>query len=73
MKNTIKVDHLIKNLDDYKKFNFLSDFERRFVPQSFIARNSPRDTKNLKIMVGLFGVLIVVLVAVIYFGLIKKG
>ena len=69
----LKVDHLIKNLDDYKRFNFLSDFERRFAPESFIARNSPRDTKNLKIMLGLFGILVVVLVAVIYFGLIRKG
>jgi hypothetical protein len=69
----IKVDHLIKNLDDYKRFNFLSDFERRIVPDSFIARNSPKDTKNLKIMLGLFGLLLVVLAAVIYFGLIRKG
>ncbi|MFA5776464.1 MAG: hypothetical protein WC988_02835 [Patescibacteria group bacterium] len=69
----IKVDHLIKNLDDYKKFNFLSDFERRFAPESFIARNSPKDTRNLKIMMGLFGVLLVVLAVAIYFGLIKKS
>ncbi|PIS22321.1 hypothetical protein COT50_02555 [candidate division WWE3 bacterium CG08_land_8_20_14_0_20_41_10] len=68
----LKVDHLIKNLDDYKKFNFLSDFERHFAPESFIARNSPKNTKNLKIMLGLFGILMIVLVAVIYFGLIRK-
>jgi len=69
----IKVDNLLKNLDDYKKFNFLSDFERRFVPDSFIGRNSPKNTKNLKLMLGFFGALLVVLVAVIYFGLIKRG
>jgi hypothetical protein len=67
----IKVDSLIKNLDDYKKYNFLSDFERHFVPESFTAR--PKDTKNLKIMAAVFGLLIVVLAVVIYFGLIKKS
>jgi hypothetical protein len=69
----IKVDQLIKNLDDYKKFNFLSDFERKFVPQSFIAKNTPKDTKNLKIMMGLFAVLLVVLGLTIYFSLIRNG
>ena len=69
----IKVDALIKKLDDYKKFNFLSDFERKFVPDSFITRGAPRDTKNLKIMLGLFTLLLVVLGVVIYFNLIKRG
>jgi hypothetical protein len=69
----LKVDHLLKNLDDYRKFNFLSDFERRFAPESFIARNTPRDTKNLKIMLGAFGLLLLILAAVIYFGMIRKG
>jgi len=68
----IKVDNLIKNLDDYKKFNFLSDFERRFVSDSFIARNSPRDTKHLKIMLGFFGLLLIVLAAMAYFVLIRE-
>lgn len=69
----LKVDQLIKNLDDYRKYNFLSDFERRFVPQSFIAKNTPRDTKNLKIMLGLFGILMAVLGVLIYLTFIKKG
>ncbi len=66
----IKVDHLIKNLDDYKRFNFLSDFERKFVSQSFISKNTPKDTKNLKIMAGLFGVLLIVLAVVLYLNVI---
>lgn len=69
----LKVDSLIKNLDDYKRFNFLSDFERRFAPESFMTRSVPKDTKNLKIMLGLFGVLILVLLVVIYFALIKNN
>lgn len=68
----LKVDHLIKNLDDYKRFNFLSDFERKFVPQSFITKNSPKDTKNLKIMLGLFGVLIIVLGVMLYLNVLRK-
>jgi hypothetical protein len=69
----IKVDLLIKNLDDYKKYNFLSDFERKAIPDTFIARNSPKDTKHLKLMLGLFGLLLSVLAVVIYFNLIRKG
>lgn len=69
----IKVDHLIKNLDDYKKFNFLSDFERKFMPQSFIAKNTPKDTKNLKIMAAMFGVLLIVLAVMVYLNIINNG
>ncbi len=29
----LKIDHLVKELDEYRKYNFLSDFERRFAPQ----------------------------------------
>lgn len=68
----VKVDQLIKNLDDYKRFNFLSDFERKFVSQSFIAKNTPKDTKNLKIMLGLFGVLIIILGVVLYLNVVRK-
>lgn len=69
----VKVDQLIKNLEDYRKYNFLGDFERRFVPQSFIAKNTPKDTRTLKIMLGIFGVLVIILVALVYFTFIKKG
>lgn len=68
----VKVDQLIKNLDDKKKYNFLSDFERHFISDSFITRNAPKDTKNLKIMFGVFSLLIVVLLAVIYLTFIRK-
>lgn len=64
--NDINIEQLIKNLDDYKKYNFLGDFERRFIPQSFIAKNTPKDTRNLKIMLGLFGVLVIILIVLVY-------
>lgn len=69
----LKVDQLIKNLDDYKRFNFLSDFERKFVSQSFIAKNAPKDTKNLKIMISFFVTLLIVLVLTLYLSFFRNG
>lgn len=68
----IKVDHLVKNLDDYKKYNLLSDFERKPLQQSFIAKNTPRDTHNLKLMAAAFGFLLLVLGVMVYFTFLKK-
>ncbi|HAZ29689.1 TPA: hypothetical protein DCY43_02990 [candidate division WWE3 bacterium] len=69
----IKIDQIIKNLDDYKKFNFLSDFERRFVPESFISRNAPKNTRNLKIMIVLFSTLILILGVVLYLNYFRNA
>ncbi|MBU0650035.1 hypothetical protein KJ605_00880 [Patescibacteria group bacterium] len=68
-----KTEELIRNLEDYKKFNFLSDFERKFVSQSFFAKNAPSNTKNLKIMIGFLVTLLIVLGGVIYFSLIRTS
>lgn len=68
----IKADIMIKNIEEYKKYNFLSDFERKVSPQSFIAKNTPKDTRNLKIMVIVFGLLILVLAVMIYLNIIRS-
>lgn len=68
----IKTDLIIKNLEEYKKYNFLGDFERKIGPQSFISKNVPKDTRNLKIMSVLFLVLILILVVMVYLNIIRK-
>lgn len=68
----IKADHIIKNMEEYKKYNFLGDFERKPVKQSFIAKNSPRNTKNLKLMVAAFSLLLGILGIMMYLNFVKK-